>query len=74
MQINRKGLPRHEFDFTAEFVEPSTPMEKIVQAAWQSVLQLPDNQSISATANFFEVRIVYHCALTALLKTHIEST
>lgn len=70
VQINRKGLPRHQFDSTAEFVEPTTPIERIVQAAWQSVLQLPDSQAISATANFFQVRtVLLSCVAASLGRT-----
>jgi Phosphopantetheine attachment site len=53
VQVDRRSLPRHAFEATAEYVAPANAVEAAVCSAWQAVLQ--HNEPISVHANFFEL-------------------
>ena len=53
VQVDRRSLPRHQFEATAEYVAPSNHVEAAVCSAWQQILQ--KSEPISVHANFFEL-------------------
>jgi Phosphopantetheine attachment site len=53
LQTDRRALPRHEFEATAEYVAPASDLEAAVCSAWQAVLHR--SEPISVHANFFEL-------------------
>ena len=53
LQTNRRALPRHEYEATAEYVAPASDLEAAVCGVWQAVLHRAE--PISVHANFFEL-------------------
>ena len=53
LQTDRRALPRHEYEATAEYVAPASDLEAAVCSAWQAVLHRAE--PISVHANFFEL-------------------
>jgi Phosphopantetheine attachment site len=53
VQVDRRSLPRHAFEATAEYVAPANAVEAAICSAWQAVLQ--HSEPISVHANFFEL-------------------